>query len=206
MGCAMQGNLFRTVRPHAKHVKEVNATPSDCIDLGTIKMLDFPEYDDEEYNFDAFTKFFTNKTGKVGGDTFQVLKRWKTMEASEGYDKEPYLNGIAQAYRCHNKDKFVMDPRLKVNLIYDEPLGCKYVGKASEHDMYIHYVEMKVREAAVDDNANTAYMHEVNKLYKVGDRSFFSHYEVEAKLYNCPVMSSPKTPAKIRVRSGTGKA
>ena len=183
--CAIPKNIFTDVRPHAEHVKQVQNPPQNCIELDTIRLLDFPEYDDEEYNRYSFINYFTNKTGKIGGDTFFVEQLFKSNEASEGYDKEPYLNGIAKAYRCENKDGFVKSKELMVGLTHIEPQGCKLLGKTSGLDLYIYDLEESVRKTAVSKEANTAFFHQLDKLYKVGDRSFFSHYEAKVKLYSC---------------------
>ncbi len=185
-GCVIPKNIFRHVRPHAKHVKQVEAPPKNCINLGAIKLLDFPEYDDEEYNRDHFIKYATNITGKRGGDTFRVVKRYKTHYAPEGYPKEPYLNGVAQAYRCHNKEGFIPSQELMVNLTYSEPQGCRLLEEESATAIYVDDAEMELRESAVKEKADTVFIYKEEKHYKVGSsRAFYAFYDAYAKLYSC---------------------
>ncbi len=185
-GCALKENIFDKVRRNAKHVKQVTSVPSSCISLGEIKLHDFYESDNPDYNRNSFINYFANITKRRDGDTFRVLKKYKTEYAPDGFPKEIYLNGIAEAYRCDKKENFVFDKKWAVHITEEEPKECEFRGETTERSIYIDDAETNLRASAVTYKANTIFIKDKIKHYNIGTkRGFYESVETDAHLYSC---------------------
>jgi len=179
--CAVPPNIYQSIREDAKNVVRADKVPKKCIDLGEIRLLDYPLSDIQANR--SLQNYFTNITGRRGGDTFIIKKAYKTEFTPEKVTRK-YLNGVANAYRCKNKNGFQKSAEFDVLLAYKKPSSCQLVSEKLVTDGSIDYVEGKLRKMAVSENANYIYVKKVETVYAVLTGAA-SYYDAEANLYKC---------------------